>query len=64
MIKPKQQELAEAKAAEALWDSSFEKFKAVQEKLKVLVEELEAIETRKKKLEKEYEIASEKLEKA
>ena len=68
VVKPKQQELAEAKAqsaeAQGLWDAALEKLRAVEAQMKQLVEDLDAAELRKKQLQDEYENAQMKLDRA
>jgi len=68
IVKPKQAELATAKAssaeAQALWDSALEKLRAVEAQMKLLVDELEAAEAKKKQLQDEFENAERKLNRA
>lgn len=54
IVKPKKAEAEKAKGeaqeAQAMWDAAMEKLRAVEAEMKILVEELEAAEAKKKYL--------------
>jgi dynein heavy chain len=68
IVKPKRAEAEKAKGeaaeAQAMWDAAVEKLRAVEAEMKLLVQDLDESEAKKKYLQDEYDMAVKKLERA